>query len=190
MAEPSTQEAIAEVWRLFEETQTQFKETDARLDRRFAETAANINKLEGLFSNQWGRLLEALVRPGVLRLFQERGHNVRRLYQRATVQIDGQTMEIDIILEDQTEVIPVEVKTTLSVDDINDFLDDLALFTQFFPLYRDMRVYGAVAGLDIPPDVAKYAYRRGLFVVSVSRTDMVEILNDEAFRPRDFGVAA
>ncbi len=182
MVEQTTQEAIAEVWQLF-------KETDARLDQRFAETAANLNRLEGLFTNQWGKLVEALVQPGVLQLFRQRGHDVRRLYQRATVQIDGQTMEIDIILEDQTEVIPVEVKTTLSVDDINDFLDDLALFTQFFPLYRDMRVYGAVAGLDIPPDVAKYAYRRGLFVVSVSGTEMVKILNDEGFRPRDFGAS-
>ncbi len=134
--------------------------------------------------------MEAPVRPGVLQLFQERGHDVRRLHQRSTVQMNGQTMEINIILKDQTEVIPIEVRTTLSVEDVNDFLDDLAVFADFFPLYRDMRVYSAVAGLDIPTDVAKYACRRGLFVISVSGTEMVQILNDESFRPRDFGVAA
>ncbi len=196
MAEQTTQEAFAKIRRLFRETDAQFKATDARLDKRFAETSAevaktveSIRKLEGQFSNQWGRLIEALVQPGVLRLFQERGHDVRRLHQRSTVQMNGSTMEIDIILEDQTEVIPVEVKTTLSVEDVNDFLDDLAVFTDFFPLYRAMRVYGAVAGLNIPADVARYAYRRGLFVVSITGTNMVKILNDEHFRPRDFGIA-
>ena len=149
-----------------------------------------MRKLEGLFGNQWGRLLEALVKPGVLRLFQTRGIPVHNLYHRAEAHIDlqksfvpsshwkmwyktflgnhsnGRTMEIDLLLENTTAAIAVEVKSQMTVEFISDFLDDPAQFHQFFPKYKGYQLYGAVAGLDISPDITRYAYRRGLFVVS------------------------
>ena len=193
MAQQTTEQAIAEIWQLF-------KETDARLDRRFAETnaeivktsaevaktTASVQKLEGLFGNQWGKLIEALVQPGVLSLFQQRGHDVRRLHQRSSAHVGGDTMEIDIILEDQTDVIPIEVKTTMTIEHINDFLADLDEFTKFFPLYHAYHIYGAVAGLEIAQDVARYAYKRGLYVVRITGNDLVQIANDPKFRPKDF----
>ncbi|MFN8487292.1 MAG: hypothetical protein U0350_06840 [Caldilineaceae bacterium] len=206
MTEQTTQEAVAEIWRLFKETDAKFKETDAkfketdaRLDQRFRETDAEIKataaeikatnaslrRLEGLFGSQWGRLMEALVKPGVLALFQERGHQVRRLHQRSTAQRDGDMMEIDLILEDSTEVIVGEVKSSVGVEEVNAFLTDLAEFTSFFPLYRGYQVYGAIAGLEISAEVARYAYRRGLFVLSIGKEGFVTILNDNKFRPRD-----
>ncbi|NJN82560.1 MAG: DUF3782 domain-containing protein [Caldilineaceae bacterium] len=201
MAEQTNEEAIAEIWQLFKETDgrfketdARFKETDARLARLFAETRAeiaqttlNLQKLEGLFGNQWGRLIEALIQPGVLKLFQTRGYDVRRLHQRSEAQVNGSTMEIDLILENGNEVIAVEVKTSMTVEAVNDFLADLAEFTRFFPTYTAYRIHGAVAGLNIHGDVARYAYRQGLFVLSITGDDMVQIENDERFRPRDFG---
>ncbi|NJN82565.1 MAG: DUF3782 domain-containing protein [Caldilineaceae bacterium] len=187
MAEQTNEQAFADIWQLF-------RETDARLDRRFAETNAeiaktnaNLQKLEGLFGNQWGRLFEALVQPGVLNLFQKRNHDVRRLHQRSKAQVNGSTMEIDLILENGDEAIPVEVKTTLTVEVVDEFLEDLTEFTRFFPVYTDYRIYGAVAGLDVPQDVGRYAYRRGLFVLTISGNDLVQIMNNDEFQPRDFG---
>lgn len=209
MAEQTTQEAVAEIWRLFKETDARldqrfketdarldqrFKETDARLDQRFKETTAeikatsvNLRRLEGLFGSQWGKLIEALVQPNVLQLFQERGHQVHRLHQRSKAQRNGDTMEIDLILENGTEVIVGEVKSTLGIEEINAFLVDLAAFTAFFPLYRDYQIYGAVAGLEVPTEVARYAYRRGLFVLAVTGEGFVTIQNDTKFQPRNFG---
>ena len=43
---------IKEVWALFKETDTRFKETDARLDKRFKETDQKIKKLADLFTGQ------------------------------------------------------------------------------------------------------------------------------------------
>lgn len=212
MTEQTTQEAVAEIWRLFKETDAkfketdaQFKETDARLDQRFKETdtrldqrfqetqaeikttSSNLRRLEGLFGSQWGKLIEALVQPNVLTLFQARGHQVHRLHQRSKAQRNGDTMEIDLILEDSMEVIVGEVKSTLGLEEVNAFLADLAEFTTFFPLYRGYQIYGAVAGLEVPAEVARYAYRRGLFVLAVTAEDFVTIQNDSKFRPRNFG---
>jgi hypothetical protein len=197
MAKQTNEQAVAEIWQLFRETDAQFKETAARFkdtdakfkdtDAKFKETDAKLRRLEGLFGNQWGKLLEALVQPAVLKLFQARGHQVRRLHQRSKARINGKNMEIDLILEDQTEVIAIEVKSIMTVEHISDFLDDLAFFTDFFPLYKGYQLYGAVAGLDVSEDVERYAYRRGLFVLRVTGDDMVQITNDDRFHPRDFG---
>jgi hypothetical protein len=193
MADQTTEQTIAEIWQLFKETDAKFQETDARLDRRFTETSAeiartnaNLQKLEGIFGNQWGRLIEALVQPGVLSLFQKRGYAVRRLHQRSKAQLNGDSIEIDLILEDEDEAILIEVKSGLTVEAVNDFLEDLAAFTRFFPVYGGYRIYGGVAGLEVPQDVARYAYRRGLFVLRVVGSDLVQILNDDRFQPRDF----
>jgi hypothetical protein len=192
--EPTNQEAVAEIWKLFKETDAKFKETDARLDQRFRETDrqsketdAKLRRLEGLFGNQWGRLVEAPVQPNVLRLFQRRGHAVHRLHQRSKAQRNGDTLEIDLILEDQTEVIVVEAKSILTVEAVSDFLTDLQSFPAFFPLYQGYQIYGAVAGLDVSSDVTRCAMRRGLFALAVTGEGVVAIQNDDHFHPHDFG---
>ena len=116
----------------FKETDAKFKETDARLDRRFRDTDANLRRLENLFVGQWGRLMEALVQPGVLNLFRARGIDVHYVYPRAKSQQNGNTMEIDLLLENATDILIVEVKTTLRVSDIDEFLEDLRQFLHFF----------------------------------------------------------
>ena len=202
MAEQAWQDVVAEIWDLFKETDAKFKETDAKfketqfeLERRFRETDAQfkatdlkINQLSALFSSQWGRLMEALVQPNALKLFQERGIQVRHIFERAKSQDNGRSLELDLLLENGAEVVVVEVKSTLRVGDVRDFLDDLAQFQDFFPRYQGYRVYGAVAGLDMVEDADRFAYRQGLFVLRVVGDGIVQIQNDARFQPRNFGV--
>jgi hypothetical protein len=97
-------------------------------------------------------------------------------------------MEIDLILEDGSEVMVGEVKTVLTAEHVSDFLEDLAQFLDFFPAYRGYHLYGVVAGLEVGADVARYAVRRGLFVLRITGEGLLQIENDAAFQPRDFGV--
>lgn len=64
------------IWALFRETDRRldqrFKETDWRFEateREIAALSAQMRAAENLFTSQWGRLLEALVKPGVVDLF-------------------------------------------------------------------------------------------------------------------------
>ena len=187
MSTQSNQEAIAEIWALF-------KATDARMDAVLAETAAQqqetaaeLRKLEGLFGMQWGKMLEALVRPSALNLFRARGIDIHYVYERAQIRRNGETREFDILLEVTTDLVVIEVKSTLRVEDVNDFLDDLDRFQDFFPRYEGYNIYGAVAGLNIAEDADRYAYKRGLYVLKVSGEGLVTIVNDTAFRARIFG---
>lgn len=159
----------------------------AETDRRFKETDQEIRQLATLFTGQWGKLIEALVKPSALRLFQERGIQVTETQQRVESARNGSQMEIDILLVNDQEVVVTEVKTTLKVEDVREFLEDLKRFTFFFPRYRGMKVYGGVAGIDIEEDADKFAYRQGLFVLAGTGEGLIRMLNAPGFRPKDFG---
>jgi hypothetical protein len=185
MNEEQTQLNAQDVWRMFQETNRRMQENDQRLTRRFEETDRKLRELNELFTGQWGKLVEALVRAGLLDLFRQRGIPVNETLQRDLVRRDGREMEIDVMLVDGDVVIPVEVKTTLKVADVKDFLERLREFPFFFPKYRGYRVFGAVAGVQIEEHADRYAYRKGLFVLTLGRDGLTRILNDDQFEPRD-----
>lgn len=207
MAEQSWQEAAAEVWQLFKETDAKFKETNIEFDKRFKESQSELDRrfketneqiketdqklrrLEGLFGNQWGKLIEALVKPSALRLFQTWGLPVHQTFPRASSQLNGRSMEVDLLLENSDVALVVEVKSVLTATDVREFLADLIEFFDFFPRYKSYRVYGAVAGLDIAEGADRYAYRQGLFVLSFTGEGVVRINNEADFQPKDFAAA-
>jgi len=179
-----------DIFRMFDETRRIFneeiKEAFAETDRQSKETDKKIKELADLFTGQWGKLIEALVKPSSLRLFQERGVKVTETYQRIESYRNGSQMEVDIFLSNNEEAVVIEVKTTLRVEDVKDFLEKLSQFTLFFPRYKDMKIYGAVAGIQIEEGADKFAYRQGLFVLTGSGEGMIRILNDAKFRPKNF----
>jgi hypothetical protein len=94
-------------------------------------------------------------------------------------------MEIDLVVVNNEVLVAVECKSHLSNDDVNEHLDRLALFKHCFPQYKDYRILGAVAGMVVPTEVGRHAYRKGLFVLAQSG-DTVEIRNGEGFRPKEW----
>ena len=97
-------------------------------------------------------------------------------------------MEIDLLLVNDREAVVIEVKTTLKVEDVREFLDNLKKFTFFFPRYKGVSLYGGVAGIQIEEGADKFAYRQGLFVLAGSGEGLIRILNNPEFRPKNFGV--
>lgn len=59
----------------------------------------------------------------------------------------------------------------------------MSRFKRMMPRYADVRAMGAVAAMVVPQDVARYAYRQGLFVLAQSG-ETVAILNDGKFQPK------
>ena len=82
-----------------------------------------------------------------------------------------------------TEAVLIEVKSKLSQADVDEHLERLAKFKQLMPRYQEVKALGAVAAMVVPDEVARYAYRKGLFVLAQSG-DSVIILNDVQFRPQ------
>ena len=150
----------------------------AKLERTVERTSKAVDAL----TTRWGRFVEGLVEPAVLRLFQARGIDVKEVYQRAQTKRQGVAMEIDILAVDDTELVLVECKSRLSKDDVDEFIEKLHRFKISFPHYQSYQVYGAVAGIEINEGIDRYAYRQGLFVIKPSG-ESVAIINDENFQP-------
>jgi len=194
MSQQEVSTEVQEIWALFRETREQIREvakrqeeTDREIRLLSRENDSRFKDLRELFTGQWGKLVEALVEPSVLRLFQERNIQVIDTAQRLKTTKNGEQMEIDILATNKDSVIVVEVKTTLKVEDVNDFISEkLSRFFEFFPKYKGMKLYGAVAGIKIEESADRYAYRKGLFVLTLSGEGMVVILNDEKFKPKQW----
>lgn len=104
-----------------------------------------LRKLEDLFVGQRGKLIESLVEGNLARLLQERGIDVQRTSQRVKSFYRGKQIEIDILAFNRRDVVAVEVKTSLWVEDVKDFIEELKFFKKAFLEYRDKNIYGAIA---------------------------------------------
>ena len=170
------------------ETDRLFQETERSLQQFIAENKDGFEKLRKEIKelNQaWGRFVENTVAPACETLFLERGIPVHQVSQRVKKRLDSDTLELDILVLNQDHALAVEVKSKLSIQDVKDFLIDLAEFRRFFPEYQQKQVYGAVAAMDIEDGADKYAYRQGLFVLAQSG-ESVSILNNEQFQPKNW----
>ncbi len=139
--------------RKFQETSKQLKETDLKiqemktvlskssldtnekiqemkkiLEAQAIETNEQIKKISKKMSEgetRWGKFVESLVDGDLLNLLTARGIDVTVTNTRTRSRVKNQPFEFDIIAENGKDVVIVEVKTTLSVDDVKDFLKDL-----------------------------------------------------------------
>ncbi len=165
--------------RLFAISKAESDRSMEELRKSVAETTRAVNGL----TSRWGRFVEELVEPAVVRLFQERGIDVKEKHPRVSVKRQSLAMEIDILVVDTTDVVLVECKSRLSKDDVDEFIEKLQKFKLAFPAYKSYQAYGAVAGIEINEGIDRYAYQRGLFVIRPSG-DTVAIVNDEKFKAK------
>ena len=186
-----------EVWQLLGELIQAQKETERLLqeqsqesDRRFRETERvmkeqnqRVDEQLGKLGNRLGEFVEWQVRPAAVRLFKERGIDVNELSSDLSVQKGDEGLEIDLLVVNGSEAIAIEVKSKLTQADVDEHLERLNKFKRLLPRYQSLKILGAVAAMVTPSEVARYAYRQGLFVIAQSGDDLV-ILNDQKFKPK------
>ncbi|MCX6155802.1 MAG: hypothetical protein NT007_16780 [Candidatus Kapabacteria bacterium] len=190
------------VWLMFQETKEMFKETDKKFqdtdkkfqdtdkkfqdtDKKFQDTDKKLKKLEGLFTSQWGKLIESLVEGDLVKILNQKGIKVNNTQERVKGFRSGRQFEFDIIAENGEEIVVVEVKTTLSNTDVKEFLEELNYFKEVLPRYKENKVFGAVAYLRIDGNCDRFAERKGLFVIRATGNS-ASIINSDNFIPKAF----
>lgn len=168
-------------------------ESKADFDRRAAEAEIRLAKAEAIaaqanrtvenLGSRWGRFVENLVAPAVLRLFRAKGIAVQEVHQRMRSARGDRNLEVDLFAVDDDVAVVIEVKSRLTQEHIRRFLQNLDQFKTAFPNYANYRLYGAVAAIEIDGDVDTYAYNQGLFVIQQSG-DSIAISNTPDFAPR------
>jgi hypothetical protein len=187
-----------DILELFAEQSKQIKnmstEFDERLEksRKFSEEEhSKLRKEIGSLSGTWGKFVAEMVQPKIVEMFQNRGIAIEMSAQSVKAVKDGNVFyEIDILLVNTDIAVAVEVKSSLSIDDVNEHLERLEKIKQVSPKLFNlsgMKVYGAVAGMIVEGEADKYAYKKGLFVLR-QKGNIVEIVNDFKFKPKEWKV--
>ncbi|TAN65430.1 MAG: DUF1887 family protein [Methylobacter sp.] len=183
------QPTLEDIWKLFQETDRKFQETDRKFqetDRKFQETDKKIKQVTeniGRLSNKLGDFIEEMVHPAAVRLFQERGIDVHEVHRNVSSTRHGEGIEVDLLVVNDTDIIAIECKSTLSIDDVNDHLERLEKLKRLLPAYSNKQVMGAVTAMVIPENVAQYAYRQGLYVIGQTGNQLV-VRNDLKFNAK------
>ena len=179
-------ESKAEADRRLAESKEEADRRAAFAEQRLGKTEAiaeQTNKAVNSLTSRWGRFVENIVAPGVLRLFQERGIAVQEVHQRMKSRRGSENLEIDIFAVDDEMAVAVEVKSRLTQDDVRHFLKNLERFKTAFPHYGNYRIYGAMAAIEIDESVDTYGENQGLFIIKQAG-DSVCISNKADFTPR------
>ena len=170
------QAAQKETDRILKELSAEIKETQKITAREIKAVNTSIGRL----SNRLGEFVEEAVRPSAVRLFRERGIDVHEVHQNVTSDREGSAFEIDLLVVNNQDVVAIECKSNLSIDDVNEHLERLEKIKRFLPDHVNKRISGAVAGMVIPANVATYAIKKGLYVIG-QNGEHLELRNEKSF---------
>jgi hypothetical protein len=189
-------ELFAETARRMEETAQQIKETDRQMketDRQMKETDRKIEKLSkniGGLGNSFGALIENLISARLWEKFMNYPYNLQRAYQRVKLYDDGNRVltDIDILLSDGSYAMAVEVKEKLDrKDDVEHHVKRMELIKKYPPAeVKGKFLLGAMAGGEVDPDVAGFAYSNGFFVLELAGEAVRLVSPPAGFTPREW----
>jgi regulator of replication initiation timing len=177
------QKSQDEAWKAIRETEKTIQEASQELKKAIKETQQAVKETQkniGGLNNTLGSLVERIMTPDLPRKFKTLGFTFDKI---TTVKwaTDGNIYaEIDGLLENGTQAMAVEVKTTLEIEDINDHLKRMEKIRKYADEHGDKREFlGAIAAMIANPKPKKYALEKGLFVIVPSGED-VKVIKPEA----------
>ena len=185
-----TEKLVKENAQLIKETDAQIKETAAQIKRTDAQIKRTDRQIGGLH-NSFGELAEHLVAPGIVERFNEMGFHFDTIADRGLKLCDGNRKikaEIDILLENSTSIIAVEVKSSPK-DSGND--SDIEHHKKRLAILREHRqgdkrkILGAIAGAVFKKGVKEAILDAGFYVLEQSG-DTMEIYIPEGFKPSEW----
>ena len=165
-----TQQAHKETEKAIRETQQTHRETEKAIretQKAVKETQKNIGGL----NNTLGSLVEHLLTPNLPQKFKKLGYSFNRI---ATYKFaEGVYAQIDGMLENGTQAVAVEVKTTLRQMDIDEHLVRMEKIRKYADEHGDKRQFmGAMAATITDEPTKNYALKKGLFIIEPSGEDV------------------
>jgi len=187
--------ALMESRQLIEETQKQIKEAQLETQKQMRESQrktdkiiADLSKNIGGLGNSLGRFTEAMFSTELRKKFNELGYTFTRQAPRMKfIEYEKVLAEADFFLENGAYAMIVEIKTELSISDIDDHLERIEKIRQYLDKRSDSRkLVGAVAGGIVSENVLKYAQKKGFFVI-MQTGDSVAIADmPKGFKPKEW----
>jgi uncharacterized protein (DUF885 family) len=198
-----SQETSAKIDKLSQETSANMdklsQETNAKIDKltekthtEMAKLIKTVNKVTGNLGGRLGDVIEHLVAPGIKTKFKEFG---LEFTQDPIMNVEifdpishKAILEFDIVLENESSIVVVEIKTKPSMTDIRAFIKRLQRFRTIQdqePDKKNQVIYGALAGAVFPRHIIDAALSAGFFVIAQSG-DTMKFKNSKDFKAKEF----
>ncbi|MDR1385497.1 MAG: hypothetical protein LBJ67_16860 [Planctomycetaceae bacterium] len=183
------------VWAIMQENALQLQELKQQMqetDRQMQKTDKQISELSkqmGGLHNSFGELAEHLVVPSIVERFNELGYHFERACANDS-DIDKQTQktltEIDVLLQNGTAIVAVEVKTKPKEKDISHHIERLEILRQYMIEKNDNRkIIGAIAGAVFFDEIKEATIEAGMYVITQSG-DTMKIEVPQNFKPKEW----
>lgn len=185
---------IEEIRSIQRATSLSMQETDRQMqetDRRMQETDRMIKDLKrqmGEWGNKWGGFTEGMAYPSMVKVLTEQ-FQLDQFAPNLQSRRGGGVLEIDVLGYANggiNRACIVEVKSRLREQGIDQLLRILDQFEPFFPEHKGKTVYGILAAVHVPDDLARRVIKEGLFLARIS-DDTFKINVPEGFQPRTWG---
>jgi len=154
---------IKETARQMEATDQRMKETDRQMKE--------IGKRFGDFTNSFGNVVQHMISPNLLEKFQNLGYEFQEASTRHKFRDKKNDIrfEVDVFLQNGDIAMLIEIKTDLTISDINRHITRLEKMRRYADLRGDKRHFlGAVAGIVIEDAEREYALNQGFFIIEPS----------------------
>jgi len=141
-----------------------------------------MKKMSDLDSN-WGKFVEALIDGALVEMLNEAGINIFRTSTREKGFYNNRQYEYDIIAKNGDDIVIVEVKTSLKVHHVKEFMKNLEVAKEVLPEYSGKNILGAIAYIHVNEKAEIYAESKGLFVIrAVGKS--AKLINSPSFKPK------
>jgi hypothetical protein len=158
------------VWAALQETDRIIKE-NAKRQEETDRIIKEIGKRLGDFTNSFGDVVEYMIAPNLQEKFRDLGYDFQEASTRHKVRDKKNdiSFEIDVYLQNGDTAMLVEIKSNLTISDINKHITRLEKMRKYADLRGDKRHFlGAVAGIVVEDDERQYALDQGFFLIEPS----------------------
>ncbi|GHV83038.1 hypothetical protein AGMMS50212_03780 [Spirochaetia bacterium] len=190
---------LADLYRYLEEDRKRSHESAKEWDRQIAaerkaraelqseleKSNKELNKKMGDLGITLGEITEFSFNPDVvMQKFCDMGYELESAARDVIFKNEKneRAAEVDILLQNGTDVIFVEIKTKAKKKDIDELIERIKTFHNRF--FTEKKIIGAIAGSVIPESVKNYALNQGVYVIEqTGETIKIETQNNK-FKPK------
>jgi hypothetical protein len=180
-------ESTLELKNTTEQTRKEMSESKAELERVVAQTRkemseskAELNKKWGDLANKLGTVVEDIVAPNIPTIAKKyfKVEEIQRIMMNLYIKSESlkKEKEFDLILVAKDLVILNETKTTVRQNYLEEFIQSLPEFFEFFPELKGRKLIPIFSSMSFTPPQLAYLTKHKIYAMSMSG-DTMELLN-------------
>ncbi|MFL6197591.1 MAG: DUF3782 domain-containing protein [Thermoanaerobaculia bacterium] len=172
--------------RLLQENARLAREETLELRKRIGEETRELRRQIGGLSDKFGSFTEGLALPSMAKILSQR-FGMEVIAPSVRVKRNGHFMEIDVLAFSNfsDDMFVVEVKSHLREEALDQMDRILREFRDFFPVYKDKKIYGILAAVDAPGALQEKVLQEGIYLARI-HDGQFELEVPESFQPRAF----